>query len=69
MTFGETAVSSAPEIIAKLPNDWSVAYDLAPDGRFLFHAPASEGTANGAIRSQIVVVQHWFDELRARVPR
>ncbi|MGH9221970.1 MAG: protein kinase domain-containing protein, partial [Vicinamibacterales bacterium] len=68
ITLGETAVSSTPEIIAKLPNDWSLAYDLAPDGRFLFNAPASEGTADGTIRSQIVVVEHWFDELRARVP-
>jgi serine/threonine-protein kinase len=68
ITLGETAVSGAPEIIAKLPNDWSLAYDLAPDGRFLFHGPATDGTAAGALRPQIIVVQHWFDELRARVP-
>ena len=65
---GDTADAGDPEIVVKLPNDWSLGYDLAADGRFLFHAPASEGTADGGIRSQIVVVQHWFEELRARVP-
>jgi serine/threonine-protein kinase len=65
---GATGVAGEPDIIAKLPNDWSLAYDLAADGRFLFHAPASEGTAAGAMRSQMIVVEHWFDELRARVP-
>ncbi len=47
----------------------SFAYDVAPDGRFLFHAPASTaGTSQAAARPQMVVVQNWFEELKARVP-
>jgi serine/threonine-protein kinase len=60
--------SEQPKVLAKLSTDTSAAYDVAPDGRFLFHMSAT----NSAVRSQrvpqIVVVRHWFDELRARVP-
>jgi Tol biopolymer transport system component len=43
-------------------------YDIAADGRLLVTMPAG-GTEGEAARSRIVVVQHWFDELKVRVPR
>lgn len=55
-----------PAVVMKFPSGLSSAYDVAPDGRFLFHVPASNATAETS-RQQIVVVQHWFDELKARV--
>jgi serine/threonine-protein kinase len=54
-----------PKLLAKFSSDLSLAYDVAADGRFLFHQPSSMARAEP---SQIVVVDHWFDELRARVP-
>jgi hypothetical protein len=42
---------------------------VSPDGRrFLFRANATENADSEAARSQIVVVQNWFEELRQRVP-
>ena len=64
---GQTFVAGKPSVVAKLSVDGSMAYDVAPDGRFLFHVPAST-TGKVASRPQLVVVQHWFDELKARVP-
>ncbi len=65
---GSSFVAGKPAVVAKLPPSPSSAYDVAPDGRFLFHVPASTATSGEASRPQIVVVQHWFDELKARVP-
>jgi serine/threonine-protein kinase len=66
---GPAFSASRPSLLIKVDNDASVAYDLAADGRFLLHAAASTTDAATAVpRSQIVVVQNWFDELRARVP-
>ena len=64
---GPAFSADPPKLLATLSSDVSVAYDVAPDGRFLFHTPA---LAAGALTrvAQIVVVEHWFDELRARVP-
>jgi len=45
-----------------------VAYDVAADGRFLVYVNASGGTGAEASRPHLVVVQNWFDELKARVP-
>ena len=60
---------SRPSVLLKADNDASIAYDLAPDGRFLLHTASSAGSAGTvAPRSQIVVVHNWLDELRARVP-
>ena len=56
-----------PKLIAKLPSSFSVAWDVAPDGRFMFHTPAPSTLSPAQRFSQIVVVEHWFDELRARV--
>jgi eukaryotic-like serine/threonine-protein kinase len=62
---GSTFIAGRPTTVLKIPSEWtSFGYDVAPDGRFLIHsASASEET-----RQEIVVVQNWFDELRARVP-
>ena len=43
-------------------------YDLAPDGRFLM---VKEGAATADAEgpaAQIILVQHWFEELRRLVP-
>jgi serine/threonine-protein kinase len=57
-----------PRVLAKLSSELSVAYDVAPDGRFLFHVPAPTNAPLLQRSAQIVVVEHWFDELRRRVP-
>ena len=42
---------------------------VSPDGqRFLLLAPAAENADSEATPSQIVFVQHWFEELRRLVP-
>jgi hypothetical protein len=42
---------------------------VSPDGRrFLLLANATQNTDSEAARSQIIVVQNWFEELRQRVP-
>lgn len=43
----------------------SAAYDVSPDVRLLVSMPLKTGIV--ANSSQQVVVQHWFDELKARV--
>lgn len=45
----------------------SNAYDVAADGRLQVHMPAG-GTDAGVFQNRTVVVQNWFDELKARVP-
>jgi hypothetical protein len=42
-----------------------IRYDVAPDGRFLLLKDESRGGP----RDRIVVVQHWFEELRRLVPQ
>ena len=65
---GAVFSAAPPTMVLKVDNDASIAYDMAADGRFLLHAAASTtDAAIAAPRSQIVVVQNWFDELRARV--
>ena len=44
-------------------------YDVDPDGqRFLMLSDAAAGDGGAALRPQINVVLHWFEELKARVP-
>ena len=64
---GASFVAGKPAVVLKLPTTSSFAYDVAPDGRFLLHRDASAARA-GAERPKIVMVQHWFEELKARVP-
>ena len=42
-----------------------IRYDVAPDGRFLL----LKDETRGGPRDRIVVVQHWFEELRRLVPQ
>jgi serine/threonine-protein kinase len=66
---GVTFAAGKPTEIARGGSgNSSVAYDVAADGRFLVHVDASTGTAAGASGLRLVVVQNWFDELKARVP-
>ncbi|HUG25363.1 hypothetical protein, partial [Piscinibacter sp.] len=65
---GAGFVADKPTILVKLPQSTSAAYDVGADGRFLVHVPADGMVSNPSQRPHIVVVQRWFDELRARVP-
>ena len=65
---GRAFSADQPKIMAKLTSNFSVAYDVAPDGRLLFHIPASISASGLTRLSQIVVAEHWFEELRVRVP-
>lgn len=67
MQPGASFVVGKPAAVLKLPSTSSFAYDVAPDGRFLLHRDAS-ATREEAERPKIVMVQNWFDELKARVP-
>jgi eukaryotic-like serine/threonine-protein kinase len=62
---GASFIAGRPTQIASGAVGASNAYDVAADGRLLVTMPA--GGAN-ALPSRIVVAQHWFDELKARVP-
>ena len=42
-------------------------YDLGPDGRFFLIRSAQEATG-GAPAANLIVVQHWFEELKRLVP-
>jgi hypothetical protein len=58
-------VAGTPVAIATLENRATATYDIARDGRLLVAVPTS--TTPLAARSQVVVVQNWFEELKARV--
>jgi hypothetical protein len=49
-------------------DDGPPSFDVARDGRFLM-MKASAGPAERAERDALVVVQHWFQELKRLVPR
>ncbi len=40
-------------------------WDISPDGQRFLMIKSNDGSATG---DQIIVVQHWFDELRRLVP-
>jgi hypothetical protein len=43
--------------------------DIMPDGkRFVVIGPSGEPQTGVAAAPQIQVVEHWFEELKARVP-
>jgi serine/threonine-protein kinase len=66
--LGSTFVAGQPTAVWKIPAGASVAYDVAPDGRFLFHFQRSMRAGEEIPRQEIIVVQNWFEELKARVP-
>ena len=46
-----------------------VSFDIAPDGeRFLMRKPGGATTTDDTPEPDLVVVEHWFQELKARVP-
>ena len=65
---GSTFIAGQPTAVLKIPAGASAAYDVAPDGRFLFHFQRSMRAGEEAPRQEIIVVQNWFEELKARVP-
>ena len=68
VTTGATFTAGEPSVVLKIPAGTSEAYDVAPDGRFLFHFQLSMRAGEDTPRQDIVVVQNWFEELKARVP-
>lgn len=65
---GSTFIAGQPAEVLKIPAEASLAYDVARDGRFLFHLQRSALSGEEAPRGEIIVVQNWFEELKARVP-
>ena len=65
---GSTFIAGQPTAVLKIPAGASEAYDVAPDGRFLFHFQRSTRAGEEAPRQEIIIVQNWFEELKARVP-
>jgi eukaryotic-like serine/threonine-protein kinase len=64
---GSTFNAGPPTAVWKIPAGASLAYDVARNGRFLFHITQSF-VSEDAPRPAIIVVQNWFEELKARVP-
>jgi len=67
---GTTLIAGRPQVLfesAMFVAPGGRPYDLAPDGRFLI-IRSGEADAGGATAPQIVVVQHWFEELKRLVP-
>jgi serine/threonine-protein kinase len=65
---GSTFVAGKPTQVLKIPAEATLAYDVAKDGRFLFHFQGATSTSEEATRQEIIVIQNWFEELKARVP-
>ncbi len=65
---GSTFIAGLPTEILKIPAGASETYEVAPDGRFLFHIQRSMRAGEEAPLQQIIVVQNWSEELKARVP-
>ena len=67
-----TLRAGAPEVLFEQQYYFERArrtYDLAPDGqRFLMITPNASDSDADSSAPQIVLVQNWLDELRARVP-
>ena len=63
---GPTFSAGAPAPVVKFPPNAAFNYRVAADGRFLVNVPAA---GPGVERSRLIVVQNWFEELRAKVPR
>jgi serine/threonine protein kinase len=66
--LGTTFSGGKPQAVVKLPTGVGTGFALAPDGRFLFNVPALAADGEAVSRARIVVVQNWFEELKARVP-
>jgi eukaryotic-like serine/threonine-protein kinase len=69
---GPSWAATTPTLVVKegyftIPSWWGRSYDISPDGqRFLM---IKEGGADGtAAPASLIVVQHWFEELKRLVP-
>ena len=58
-------VAGTPILVATLENRATASYDIARDGRLLVSLPTTRLLVSA--RPQLLVVQHWFEELKARV--
>ena len=69
-------VATAPAFLAETPElvfesadllaAWGRSYDVAPDGRFLM--TLSKEPKTKSMPAQMILVQHWFEELKRLVP-
>jgi len=69
---GATLIVGRPQLLFEFAmqnqeTGWTSAYDLTPDGRFIAISRGPEETGGGAAPS-LVLVQHWFEELKRLVP-
>jgi eukaryotic-like serine/threonine-protein kinase len=55
-----------PVVMSKPSAATAAAYDVAPDGRFLFHVAASAAATVGEL-PHMVLVQNWIEELKSRM--
>lgn len=44
-------------------------FDVAKDGRFLMIKPVAESSSEANRSTNLIVVQHWFEEVKRMVPR
>ncbi|MBA3231453.1 MAG: hypothetical protein H0T05_01415 [Acidobacteria bacterium] len=58
---------AAPKAVAKVPANAGLVFAEGADGRFLLIVPATSSDESAA-SAQIVVVQHWVEELKRLVP-
>lgn len=66
---GPHLVPSKPATVVSFPSAAGRAFAVGPDGRFLLNVPVSFADGNAAARQPLVFVQHWFEELKTRVPK
>ena len=65
---GTTLVAGRPQVLFEFAMAApGVPYDIAPDGRF-FIIRSAEADADGGTAPNLIVVQHWFEELKRLVP-
>jgi Tol biopolymer transport system component len=68
-TFSNPIVLLPRSIIVSLGSALERNLDIMPDGkRFVVVVPADHAPSGTASAPQIQVVEHWFEELKARVP-
>ena len=68
---GATLAAGRPQVLfeyaAIAPGGGIRPYDVTPDGRFIIISSSETGSGAGAPPS-LVLVQHWFEELKRLVP-
>jgi eukaryotic-like serine/threonine-protein kinase len=64
--------ATTPTLLVKQPHDSALvgrSYDVSPDGQRFLMINEGGGTDQTAAPLQIIVVQHWIEELKRLVPR